>query len=214
LQFIGRTKELLWLSDIVKDADEDQCPVAVLHGPGGIGKTDIVAHYAWQSRGTYTSVLWIHAATAEVLNCSFMSVIQNLIQHLAADYSPDQPDYIKIADDLGIVGLIDVSGQLVYNAEPDDQERIVGALLKWLMLEGNDQWLLVFDSVDNINVIDRAKHFPPTSSGTIIITSQWAESAQWGTGSFQVEGLNQDDALSLLMAKAHLEWRWLSVMGE
>jgi hypothetical protein len=26
--------------------------------------------------------------------------------------------------------------------------------------------------------------------------------------------LNQDDALSLLMAKAHLEWRWLSVMGE
>src|SRR6204780_1348861 len=116
LQFTGRVKELQHLSDIVQGAGKNQRKVAVLHGLGGIGKTDIALQYVWQNCAVYTSILWIHAATAEVLKCSFMSVVQNLIQHLAASYHPGQPDYTEIACDLGIAGLINSSGQLIYNA--------------------------------------------------------------------------------------------------
>jgi hypothetical protein len=214
MQFTGRVKELKLLSDIVQGAGKNQRKVAVLHGLGGIGKTDIALQYVWQNCAVYTSILWIHAATAEVLKCSFMSVVQNLIQHLAASYHPGQPDYTEIACDLGIAGLINSSGQLIYNAESDDQERIVGALPKWLSMEGNDQWLLVFDKVDDMKVIDRAKHFPQCSSGTIIITSRRRGSAHWSTGAFQVEGLGEDDALSLLMKRAHLDRKELSVAGD
>src|SRR6202042_1916277 len=103
-------------------------------------------------------------------------------------YSPGQPDFTEIAHDLGIAGLINASGQLVYDAESDEQEKIVGILPKWLSMEGNDQWLLVFDNVDDMKVIDKAKHFPQGSSGTIIITSRRWGIAHWGTGSFEIEG--------------------------
>src|SRR6202167_2123329 len=136
-------KELRFLSDIVQGAGKDKRKVAVLHGLGGIGKTEIVLCYAWQNGATYTSILWIHAATTEVLKRSFMSAAQNLIQHLAVNYSHGQPDYTEIACDLGIAGLIDASGKLVYNPESDDQQRIMGALPRWLSMKGNDQWLLV-----------------------------------------------------------------------
>jgi hypothetical protein len=207
-------KELQQLSDIVQGAGKDQRKVAVLHGLGGIGKTDIVAEYAWQNCAAYTSILWIHASTTEVLKCSFMLAVQNLIQHLVANYSPRKPDFTEIACDLGIAGLIDMSGQLVYKAGSDDEERIVGALPKWLATKGNDQWLLIFDNMDDMKVIDREKHFPANSSGTIIITSRRRGSAHWGTGSFQVEELDKDDALTLFMTRAHLDQKQLSAAGE
>jgi len=205
-----KSAELQQLSDIVHGAGKDQRKVAVLHGLGGIGKTDIALEHAWQSHAAYTSILWIHATTAEVLKHSLISVAQHLIDHLVANQSPVQQDFIEIAHDLGIAGLINGSGLLVYDVESDNQERIVGALSKWLAMEGNDQWLLVFDNVDDIKVIDRVKHFPQSSSGTIIITSRRRGIVHWSTGSFQVEEMNQDDALVLFMTRAQLNQKQLS----
>ena len=172
LQFTGRTKELQLLSDIVEGAGKGQHKIAVLHGLGGIGKTNIVVQYAWQNLAVYTSVWWIHSATTEVLKQSLMTAVQNLIHHLAANYPSGQPDYITIARDLGIAGLIDASGQLVYSPESNDQERVEGALSKWLSMDRNDMWLMVFDNMDDLKVVDRARHFPQSPSGTIIITSR------------------------------------------
>ena len=214
LQFTGRTKELQLLSDIVRGAGKDQRKIAVLHGLGGIGKTDIVLQYAWQNVTAYTSVLWIDSATKEVLKRSLIIAAQNLIQHLAARCVPGQLDYTAIARDLGIAGLINASGQLVYSPESDGQEKVECALCKWLSMEGNDQWLLIFDNVDDMEVVDRAKHFPRSSSGTIIITSRRRGIAHWGTGSFLVDGLEQDEALFLLLTRAHLDQKQLSVAGK
>lgn len=208
-------KELQQLSDIVCGAGKGEQKVAVLHGLGGIGKTGIVLEYVRRRCATYTSILWIYAATAEVLKHSLMLGAQTLIDHLALKYDgPGKPDFIDIACDLGIPGLINASGQLRYDAESDDQDRIMGVLPKWLAAEGNDQWLLVFDNVDDMKVIDRLKHFPQTSSGTIIITSRRRDIVHWGTGSIQVEEMDHDDALFLLMARAHLDQKELSTTGE
>jgi AAA ATPase domain len=214
LQFTGRTQELQLLSDIVEGAGKGQRKIAVLHGLGGIGKTNIVIQYAWQNLAVYTSVWWIHSATTEVLKQSLVTAVQNLIHHLAANHPSGQPDYITIACDLGIAGLIDASGQLVYSSESDDQERVEGALSKWLSMDRNDMWLLVFDNVDDLKVVDRARHFPQSPSGTIIITSRRRGSVHLGTGSIQVEGLDEEDALSLLLTRASIDQKQLSVTGE
>ena len=214
LQFTGRTKELQLLSDIVMGAGKGQRKIAVLHGLGGIGKTNIVIQYAWQNFAVYTSVWWIQSATTEVLKQSLVTAVQNLIHHLAANHPSGQLDYITIARDLGIAGLIDASGQLVYSPESDDQERVEAALSKWLSMDRNDMWLLVFDNVDDLKVVDRARHFPQSPSGTIIITSCRRGSVHLGTGSIQVEGLEQDDALSLLLTRASIDQKQLSATGE
>ena len=214
LQFAGRQQELKKLSDIVNGAGKDLRKVAVLHGLGGIGKTDIVLHYAWHNHAAYSSIVWILAASTETLRRSFIQTVENLIQHLAGNSGPGQPDYAKIASVLGIHGLINTSGQLVYNAESTDQDRVVAAVSRWLAMSGNDHWLLIFDNVDDFKVIDREKHFPQSSSGTIIITSRRRGIAYWGTGSLEVNNMDQKDALDLLMKSAQLSWNQLSEAGE
>ena len=214
LQFTGRQQELQNLSDILKDAGKEQWRVAVLHGLGGIGKTDIVLHYAWHNQAAYSSVVWIAATSIETLKRSFIQVAENLIQHLVGNYRLAHPDYMEIASTLGIHGLINASGQLVYNAESVDQDRIVAAVPRWLATKGNDQWLLIFDNVDDFKVIDKVKHFPQNSSGAIIITSRRRGFAQWGTGSFEVNNMDQKDSLDLLMKRAQLSWNQLGEKGE
>jgi hypothetical protein len=214
LQFTGRQKELQQLSDIVAGAGRNQRKVAVLHGLGGIGKTSIVLHHAWKNCAAHSSIIWIHAATAEVLRSSFIQVVESLIQHLAVNCRSAQPNYVQIAHELGIPGLISTSGQLMYNAEFCDQDKIVDAVSKWLSMDGNDNWLLIFDNLDDLEVIDQAKHFPNSSSGAIIITSRRRSSAQWGTGSFQVDGMDEKGALNMLMKRSQLDWNQLSEAGE
>jgi hypothetical protein len=68
--------------------------------------------------------------------------------------------------------------------------------------------------VDDMEVINRARHFPQSSSGTIIITSRRRGSAHWGTKSFQVDEMDEDDALDLLMRRAQQNWNQLNEAGE
>lgn len=213
LQFTGRRKELQLLAGVVKGAGKGHRKVAVLHGLGGIGKTDIVLHYAWQNSPAYTSIIWIYAASTETLKQSFLQAAEGLIQHLAKTYGTIQPDYLKIASDLGIHGLINASGQLIYQAESSDYDKITAAVLRWLCIDGNDNWLLVFDNVDDMQVIDRGKHFPKSPSGTIIITSRRRGLVHWASGSFEVDDMRQNDALDLLMKRAQLNWNELSEAG-
>jgi len=212
MQFTGRQKELQQLSDIVADAGRDQCKIAVLHGLGGMGKTSIVLHYAWQNYTRYSAIIWIHAATVEMLRSSFIHVAEALIQHLAVNYGSAGPGYIQIASRLGIPGLINASGQLMYNAESNDQDKIINAVSKWLATNGNDNWLLIFDNMDDLEVVDQAKHFPRCSSGTIIITSRRRGIAQWGE-SLHIDGMDEKGALDLLMKRSKLDWNQLSTIG-
>ena len=214
LHFTGRQQELKQLSDIVQGAGRNQRKIAVLHGLGGIGKTNIVLQYAWQMHATYSCIVWIHAASTETLKLSFIQVVESLIQHLAEKFGYSQPDFTKIAADLGIHGLISLSGQLVYNAQSTDLDKIVAAVPKWLSKEGNDQWLLVFDNVDDLKVVDEGKHFPKGSSGTIIITSRRRETATSGTGSFEVCGMDPNDALDFLIKQSQLPINQLSKAGK
>ena len=214
LHFTGRQQELKQLSDIVQGAGRNQRKIAVLHGLGGIGKTNIVLQYAWQEYATYSCIVWICAASTETLRLSFIQVVESLIEHLTAKFGYPHPDFTKIAAYLGIHGLIDFSGQLVYNVQSTDLDKIVAAVPKWLSQDGNDQWLLVFDNVDDLNVVNEGKHFPKGSSGTIIITSQRWETANSGTGSFEVCGMDPNDALDFLIKQSQLPRNQLSKAGK
>ena len=52
---------------------------------------------------------------------------------------------------------------------------------KWLSLPGNDQWLLIYDNVDNPkipdnrmkNAYDISAYFPEIEQGSIIVTTRW-----------------------------------------
>ncbi len=50
---------------------------AVVHGLGGVGKTQLAAAYAWQERACYDAVLWAMADTAEGLQANLASLTRS-----------------------------------------------------------------------------------------------------------------------------------------
>ena len=214
LQFIGRKAELQQLSEMLNPSEDRQRRVAVLHGLGGVGKTNIALHYAWQNYTAYSFMIWVDAATQATINRSFISVAEHLIEHMATTLTSGQLDYVKIASNLGISGLINTSGQLLYDAESDQQQRIIKAVVSWLALDGNDQWLLVFDNLDDVDLLDKQRYFPSSPMGHIIVTSRRQESYHLGTGSIQVDMLEPNDALKLLLKRCNKDSSKLNETGD
>ncbi|MHB9134392.1 MAG: FxSxx-COOH system tetratricopeptide repeat protein [Armatimonadota bacterium] len=61
--FTGRDEELIRLTE---HFTTNHAPY-VLHGLGGIGKSQLAAEYAWQHAGEYDTVLWVNAESDEAL---------------------------------------------------------------------------------------------------------------------------------------------------
>jgi hypothetical protein len=70
--FVGREAII---SLIKKQFQSFTCPqrkIVVLHGLGGIGKTQTAIHFAYQHRQDYTAVLWFNAKDEDTLRQSFV----------------------------------------------------------------------------------------------------------------------------------------------
>lgn len=73
--FIGRGAELDEITDVLRPSAKPQKQQRlVLGGIGGIGKTQLAIAYAESSRGSYSSVFWLNAASEAVLKDGFQSI--------------------------------------------------------------------------------------------------------------------------------------------
>jgi tetratricopeptide (TPR) repeat protein len=60
--FTGREDDLAWIERTLHHGNRNRArPVALLHGAGGVGKSEAAAHYAHQHREKYQTVWWIDA---------------------------------------------------------------------------------------------------------------------------------------------------------
>ena len=76
---------------------------------------------------------------------------------------------------------------------PDEVE----TFLEWLCLPKNENWLLIFDNVDDLEAFDVRRYFPRTSHGNIIMTTRRLElTVKYNSINLQV--MNEKDAISLL----------------
>ncbi|KFA80603.1 hypothetical protein S40288_10274, partial [Stachybotrys chartarum IBT 40288] len=99
--------------------------VVVLHGLGGIGKTQLVAAYLKTYHTHYSAVIWLNAKDKTSLQQSFARAATRILRKYPALM------YIKAA------------------IESRDLPTSVQAIHQWLNESNNDQWLLVFDNYDN-----------------------------------------------------------------
>ena len=80
--FVGRETELEMIKTALdlndpRSVDQGQRAV-VIHGLGGLGKTEIALAFAHQSEGSYDSVLWVSAETPEKVQTSFSEIAVKL----------------------------------------------------------------------------------------------------------------------------------------
>jgi hypothetical protein len=138
----------------------DRRKICVIHGLGGIGKTQLAIEYARLHKDLYTSFFWIDGKTEE-------SLIQSLL---------------RIASRLPKSQILDMDTQKIRGLE--ESRKAAQEILKWFALKGNTQWLLVFDHIDKtsyeeesdqhteISSYDITQYFPGSDTGSIIVTTR------------------------------------------
>ena len=167
-RFVARDAEVICLTKVLLPTSTDQMrrKVFILHGFGGIGKTQLSVEFMRKYQQSYSAVFWLDGSSKERLRRSIADLAGRLPQHQLSEESRS------------------------YSQEGDaDIDRVVKDVLRWFSQALNDQWLLVFDNVDReFSVPSRdpeafnvKEYFPEADQGSILITSRLASLWMLGT---------------------------------
>ncbi|KAI5842039.1 hypothetical protein BZA05DRAFT_380199 [Tricharina praecox] len=169
--------------------------LVTLYGLGGIGKTQVALEYAYRYEAFYSAILWVDARDPTVLETSGVRVAQQLVRHYVSEF-PSNPDYIRIANDLGIPGGIDISGTV--QRQILNSGNVWPTIKRWLQKKGNDKWLLLVDNHDDLETVNIVDYLPTSDWARIIVTSRRSEIQSLGH-SISVAEMEKDVGLAMLM---------------
>lgn len=122
-RFVAREDQLKRIQEIVNTTFGRG--TAVVHGLGGIGKTQLAIAYIKRNRSHYSAALWLNAKDETALKQSFARAAGWILRH--------HPSVIYIKSAL----------------ESRDLDETVKAVKRWLDEPMNDRWLVVYDNYDN-----------------------------------------------------------------
>ncbi|KAH6653418.1 hypothetical protein BKA67DRAFT_593315 [Truncatella angustata] len=155
--FVAREREIAEMRRTL--SSDGSRRVVVLHGLGGIGKTQLAVAYTKRYRDEYSAILWLNIKDEASIQQSFTKVaMQILRQH---------PD----ASGLNALDL------------QQNHEEVIEAVKAWLSLPGNTRWLLVYDNYDNPRLADRVddtgidinRFLPMSYQGSILVTTRLSQ---------------------------------------
>lgn len=118
-------------------------------GMGGMGKTQIAVEYVFTRKSRFEAIFWLHADDANVLAEQYAQIAQDLELEVAegpGDHTASRET---------------VKGWLSNPVRSFDSNNVD---------QGEVSWLLIFDNVDNLNVIQ--DYWPATGLGSILVTSK------------------------------------------
>ena len=153
-RFVGREKELEQIH--LSLAGDGRRRTVILHGLGGMGKTQTAVAYSRRHRNAYSAVLWLNIQDETSLKQSFAKAARRIRQyHPSASW----------------LSNVDLNGDL---------NEVVEAVKVWLSESSNTRWLAIYDNYDNPNVhgnddttaVDIARFLPDADQGSVIITTR------------------------------------------
>lgn len=180
--FVDRTAEMDALEQtLLPSGPQSGRKMHVLHGLGGIGKTQLAIAHARKQQHTYSAVIWVNSSSRDTV-----------LQSLSA-----------FGRRAGVDGVAE-STALAASQTPD-MEAEAAAVLRWLSRERNDRWLMVFDNVDrdvkrsenDAQAFEVGAFLPAADHGSVLITSRLASLGEIGQAT-EVGRLELDQALELL----------------
>jgi len=192
--FVGREYLLENLQQEIEKG-KDRQNIIVLYGTGGMGKTQLALKYVYQQSGSYSSVFFINTASVQTTILGFIQIMQRLVQH----HRRMSDDYAHIGRLLGMAGKLDSEGCFTVTSEHEEQH-VVGSVKEWFSAPENTNWLLVFDNLDDPDLVDIEEYIPSCSHGTVIITSRRRECIQQGRRGLEVQEMHHMESINLLLS--------------
>ncbi|KAK5654467.1 hypothetical protein OQA88_7095 [Cercophora sp. LCS_1] len=183
----------------------------ILHGPGGVGKTQIALEYAHRFQSEYKSIFWIDATSEETAIDSMIKCLEVILHDCQAEEHRATPECQSVMRTIGMESLP--------FHEEGGRRYAKKAFLSWLPYEVGPPWLLVADNVDSfgsaawhLEIISRLN---ASLRGAVIVTTNQYEEATLETSSskktkgrvrkpIEVGKLNEDEAIQLLRNTAGL----------
>ncbi|KAI9682556.1 MAG: hypothetical protein M1822_006854 [Bathelium mastoideum] len=151
--FVAREKELAEMHQLLHGHSTRS--TVVLHGLGGMGKTQLAIAYAQRHKEKYTAIFWINTSDEDSLKLSFLDVARQIAR--------DQPEASVLA-----------------SVDMENLDDMVNAVKTWLSLSKNTHWLLIYDNYDNPRLsgnndrstLDLRRFLPESDHGSIIVTTR------------------------------------------
>lgn len=150
----------------------------VLHGLGGIGKTQLVLDYINRNNKRYNPILWINAESTATIKSSF----ERCAKEMHLDLSNAQSGEGSLSENPSIKDLCDFLG------EQD---------------ETSEQWLMVFDNADHEKSFDIVQILPRGPCANIIVTSRHPHLAQFPQDKCErihVKSMNHEESRQLMLS--------------
>jgi hypothetical protein len=153
-RFVAREAEL---SEMRRELSGDGSRrTVILHGLGGIGKTQLSVAYAKQHKDSYSAIFWLNIKDEDSLKQSFAKIARQILR--------EHPSTLRLSN-------VDINESL---------DEMVDAVKAWLSRPNNTRWLMIFDNYDNPKLrsnsdpaaVDIQKFLPESYQGSIIITTR------------------------------------------
>ncbi|PVH98812.1 hypothetical protein DM02DRAFT_656953 [Periconia macrospinosa] len=137
--------------------------IMVLHGLGGMGKTQLAADFVRRYKNSFSAVIWLDGSSESSLKQSLA---------LCANRIPE--------------GQIPERSRTYGTQSQINVDVVVKDVLEWLDTPGNDNWLLAVDNVDrdprdeDPEAYDIETYLPQADHGAVLITTRLVSLGQLG----------------------------------
>jgi hypothetical protein len=122
-RFVARGEELAQIHKELSHGRNRR--TVVVHGLGGIGKTQLAAAYAKRHYTNYSAIFWLNVRDKTSLKQGYMRMAQRILR--------EHPTVIDMKNAV----------------KSGDLDEAVQAVKQWLDMPKNDRWLIIYDNYDS-----------------------------------------------------------------
>ncbi|KAI0402570.1 kinesin light chain [Xylaria palmicola] len=184
--FVAREQELADMRKTLKS--DGRRRVVVLHGLGGMGKTQLAIEYMKRNKDNYSAIFWLNIKDENSLKQSFARIAHQIKrQHPSASR----------------VGGLNIQ---------KDLDETIDAVKAWLSLPSNSRWLMVYGNYDNPKLLSNTdpaainiqEYLPESYQGSIVITTRLSQ-VKIGHAIRLLKMQNLNDSLQILESASKRE---------